>query len=381
MCQLLAEGDEDISIVEGVMGYYDGIAYSDKASCYEVAYQTNTPVILIVDCKGMSNSIGAVLKGFVNYRENSHIAGIIFNRLPSNLYDVVSYMALDLGVETLGYLPNVDEGLFARRHLGLVTPDNMDNFLDKVKRLADNIEKYIDVDKLIKIAQSAEALEFEPVKLEKKYDLNIAVASDKAFCFHYADNIATLKKLGCKVTFFSPLKDSEIPADADGLFLSGGYPELYANELSENSSMLKDVKRKIEGGLPTIAECGGFMYLHDEIEDLGGTYHKMVGLINDRAFNTNRMHSHFGYITMKAKKDNLLCKKGETFTAHEFHYYDSDNYGDCFDVSKPISNKKWMAGNATDTLYAGFPHLYFWSNIEMTENFLKKCTQYKRKRK
>lgn len=381
MCQLLSEGNEDISVIEGVMGFYDGIAYSDKASSYEVARDTDTPVILIVDCKGMSNSIGALLKGFITYREHNCISGIIFNRLPASLYDVVSYMALDLGIETLGYLPNIEESIFERRHLGLVTPDNISGFMERVEKLAENIEKYIDVDKLIKIAQGAPKLDFTPVKLEKKFNLNIGIAQDKAFCFCYADNISTLEKLGCKITFFSPINDKYLPENIDGLYITGGYPEIYAKELSENDSMLRDIKHKIKDGLPTIAECGGFMYLHEELEDLGGQYHKTVGVIKDKSFNNNRMHPHFGYITMKAKKDNLLCKKGETFTAHEFHYYDSDNYGDDFDIIKPISNKKWVAGNATDTMYAGFPHLYFWSNVNMTEHFLKKCVDYKRMHK
>ncbi|MBQ7265849.1 MAG: cobyrinate a,c-diamide synthase [Firmicutes bacterium] len=377
--QRLAESNADINVVEGVMGYYDGIAFSDKYSSYDIAIQTNTPVILVLDCKGMLNSLGAVLKGFVTYRENSGIAGIIFNRLPANLYDVVSYIALDLGVVPLGYLPNLDEGLFESKDIGLVTPDNISEFHERVDELAENIERYIDVDRIINIAQAAGEIEFEKNEVEKSFSLDIAVAHDKAFCFNYGDNLALLEKMGCNIKFFSPLEDSELP-DCDGLIINDGYPEVYAEELSENTTMLKSINKAIKEGLPTIATGNGFSYLHEELESTDGNYFKMVGFIKDKAFNMHRLHSHCGYITAKATKDNLLCKAGETFNSNESHYYDSDNCGEDFEANVPVSNKKWKTGTATATLYAGYPVIYFPGAPKMAENFLKTCNRYKAKK-
>ena len=376
LCQMLDSSDADISVIEGVMGYYDGIAFSDKASSYDVARETKTPVILVLDCKGMLNSIGAVLKGFTSYREDSNIAGVIFNRLPAALYDVVSYIALDLGVVPLGYLPNIDDDLFESKDIGLVTPDNLEEFNSRVKKLSEDIERYINVDRIVSIAQAAGELEYKKQETDKKYDVTVAVAHDDALCFNYGDNLRYLEKLGCKIKFFSPLNDSELP-DCDGLVINDGYPELYAKQLSENKSMLKSIKKAIETGLPTIATGNGFSYLHEELEDISGNYYKMVGVIPDKAFNMRRLHSHQSYIQMKATKNNLLCKKGETFTSRECHYYDSDNSGKDFEATTPITNKKWSVANATDTLYAGYPVIYFPGNPNTANNFLYACTHYK----
>ena len=206
--------------------------------------------------------------------------------------------------------------------------------------------------------------------------MNIAVAHDDAFCFNYGDNLKLLENLGCKLTFFSPLKDSFLP-DCDGLIIGDGYPEVYAAELSDNHELLRDIRRKIDDGLPTIATGNGFSYLHEQLEDTEGNYHKMVGIIKDNAFNLHKMHTHNNYITLKAMSDNLLCRKGETFNSKEAHYYDSDNSGESFEALTPINNKRWKVGNATPTLYAGYPIIYFPGDLKLAHNFLNTCNMYK----
>ena len=202
---------------------------------------------------------------------------------------------------------------------------------------------------------------------------SIAVARDSAFCFIYPENAELLSKMGCKIKYFSPVADKNVP-DADGLILSGGYPELYAPQLSGNKSMLADIKRLVKGGMPTIAECGGFMYLHRELEDKDGRVHPMAGVIDGKAFPTGKLQ-RFGYVTMTAKHDNILCSAGEKFRAHEFHYWDSTSCGSGFRAEK-YDGRAWDCCHVSDTIYAGFPHIYFYSDTALAENFVKKCISY-----
>lgn len=362
VCTLLDR--EGISIIEGVMGYYDGIAMSDRASSYEIANLTDTPVVLVIDCKGMSNSIGALIKGFCEYRENSHIRGVIFNRLSPVLYEGIKGLCWAMGIRSYGFLPDIKEAVLPSRHLGLVTDEDIDSFRSKICVLSEFVEKYIDVEGLLELGRSAGPLSYNKITIDKISDRTIAIAEDNAFCFSYSDNISLLEAMGCRIEYFSPLRDKKLPP-CDRLILSGGYPELYAEELSENKTMLMDIKSKINNGLKAIGECGGFMYLNESIDK-----HPMAGVIEGRAVNKNRLQ-HFGYITMTAQRDNLLCKKGEEIKAHEFHYYTSDNEGSDFHAVKPMGKRAWYTGHLSENMYCGFPHIYFWGSRKAAENFVK----------
>lgn len=388
---------KDISVIEGVMGYYDGIGFSHKGSSAEIAEITKTPVILIVNCKGMSNSIGALLKGFVSYREPSMIKGVIFNRLPESLYEGAKQLAIDNGLISLGYLPFFKQELFESRHLGLVTPEEVKGFLDKINGLSAILNETVEIDKILKLASEAESLE-NPYKMRKdekrdfpetffieqdndrKQETNqekpvVAVAKDQAFCFLYRDNIDFLKRAGCNIQYFSPLEDKKLPLHTKGILLSGGYPELYGKKLSQNTAMRKEIKEKIEQGMPCIAECGGFLYLHELLEDGNGNTYKMAGVLKGKCFKKEKL-GRFGYITMEAKEGGLFCEKGERVTAHEFHYWDSENPGNSFLAVKPGNGKKWEAAIMTDTFYGGFPHLYFYGNPKAAGRFVKKVKEY-----
>ena len=370
---LLAENSRntDISVIEGVMGFYDGAC--DRGSAASVSEITDTKAIIVIDCKGQSQSIGAVMKGFLTYRKNN-IIGFIFNRLPEKLVPMAQKLCDELNTEYFGFMP-INKITIESRHLGLVTADEIDDIKEKMQSLADFAQKHILLDKIIDFSESNE-LDFTPLETEKnrlKRPPVIAVARDKAFCFLYADNIELFRKIGCEVRYFSPLADSKIP-EADGLILCGGYPELYAKKLSENTSMLEDVKRKISGGMPAVAECGGFMYLHSELENADGKIYKMAGVIDGRVYKTDRLQ-RFGYITMTAEKNNLFCNKNESFPAHEFHYWESTACGSDFTAQK-ADGREWKCVHANDNLYAGFPHLYFYSSIKMAEKFVLKCAEY-----
>ena len=281
-----------------------------------------------------------------------------------------------------GYLPQDSALSWDSRHLGLLQPEELKDLDGQLDRLADLMEETIDTEVLLSIAgvegrRVPEERTSETKAAEKQMPEEdgpvIAVARDEAFCFIYQENIDLLEKMGCTVRFFSPLSDSSVP-DADGLILCGGYPELWAERLSANRSMLESVKKCVESGMPTIAECGGFMYLHDELTDKSGISYPMAGVLGGRAFPTDRLQ-RFGYITMTAKRDSLLCRSGERIRAHEFHYWDSTSCGEDFTAEK-ADGRTWKCCHARETLYAGFPHINFYSDIKLAENFVRKCISF-----
>lgn len=369
---LLAENSRnaDISVIEGVMGFYDGV--NGRGSANSVSEITDTKAIVVIDCKGQSQSIGAVMKGFLTYKENN-IIGFIFNRLPEKLVPMVQEICDELNTEYFGFMPT-NKIIVESRHLGLVTADEITDLKEKMQALADLAEKHILLDKILEFSES-DLPDFTVPEIKThsfKRPPVIAVAKDRAFCFLYSDNISLLRKMGCEIRYFSPLSDSKLP-ETDGLILCGGYPELYARQLSENKSLLDDIKTKISGGMPTIAECGGFMYLHNELESDGKPY-KMAGVIDGKVFKTDRLQ-RFGYITLTAERDNLLCRKNHSFPAHEFHYWDSTECGSDFTARK-ADGREWKCVHSNQNLYAGFPHLYLYSDINLAENFVLKCAEY-----
>ncbi len=372
---LLSEngGGADISVIEGVMGFYDGA--NGRGSAYSVSEITETPAVIVIGCKGMSDSIGAVMKGFIEYKKPNNIVGFIFNQLPEKLAEKAECLCRELGTEYFGFIPKNDL-TFESRHLGLVTADEISDIKEKLSRLGELAEKDLKLDKLLGSAERP-LPKFTPPSLPKISERPVvAAAKDSAFCFIYADNISLLLKLGCEIEYFSPLNDKAVPENVDGLILCGGYPELYAEKLAENKAMLENIREMIRSGTPTIAECGGFMYLHETLEDSGGNEHKLVGIIDGKAYKTPKLN-RFGYVKMTAQSDNLLCKKGEAFPAHEFHYWDSTNCGEAFTAEK-TDGRSWKCAYANDNMYAGFPHLYFYSNIETAANFARKCAVFKR---
>ena len=366
-----------IAVLEGVMGYYDGLAgKSAEASSWAVAKATQTPAILVVDCKGMSVSAAAVAKGYLEFR-NSGIAGLLLNRVPKRLYaELKDIMESELSLPVLGYLPTMPDAALKSRHLGLVTAAEVEDIKYKLGQIAAQIEESVDMEKLLAIASNAPTLAcvtpYIP-RLEK--EVTIAVARDRAFSFYYQDNIDLLADMGANIIDFSPLKDKRIPEESDGLLLGGGYPELYTRELAANQSMLSSVRARIARDLPVVAECGGFMYLHQAMEDERGIRHKMAGVIEGDCYRTGRLN-RFGYLTLTAKENTMLLHAGESLCGHEFHYWDSQDSGNAYTVTQPLREGKLDSGWGTETLYAGFAHLYFYGNIPAAFSFMQACAQY-----
>jgi cobyrinic acid a,c-diamide synthase len=396
--QLLAAGaGGDITVIEGVMGYYDGIGLTHRASTFEVAALTETPVILVANARGMGNSLRAILQGFTGYCANSGIKGVIFNGISAAMYEAFRESAAAFGLTPLGYLPHRPELAVESRQLGLVAAAEIPDIRVKLEQLGTQARETLDIDGILRLAATAppirghedclnpaQALQAGP----RTYGLFtappaafappgapappvasvarplIAVAKDEAFCFLYAENIELLQALGCDIAWFSPLRDQALPAGAGGLYLCGGYPELHAPALAANKELLADVRARIRSGLPTIAECGGFMYLHEHLDGW-----PMAAVIPGEAFKTAALQ-RFGYITLTAAADNLLLRAGESVRAHEFHYWDSPSPGNSFCAAKAGSAKTWPCVHATETLYAGFPHLYFHANPAMARRFV-----------
>jgi cobyrinic acid a,c-diamide synthase len=363
------------------MGFYDGLGGASaeaaaEASTWHLAQATGTPAVLLEDCRGASLSAVARIKGMAAFRPDSRIQAVILNRTGPSLYGQLKpIIEGETGLAVCGFLPPLEGVSFESRHLGLVTAAEVSDLQGKLETLAARLEETVDLDRLLALARSA-----PPLDLEESPDapaappppLRIAIARDRAFCFYYEDGLRLLRSLGAELVSFSPLKDRSLPAGIRGLYLGGGYPELYGPELSENRSLLTDIRSALREGLPCIAECGGFMYLHRTLEDAGGRPYPMAGFIPGACTKRPRL-VRFGYAFYRARQDNLLCRRGEVLRGHEFHYWDSDCPQDGFLGTKPRSGKEWPCIVAGENLYAGFPHLHFCSEPRMAERFLDRC--------
>lgn len=374
----------DITIIEGAMGYYDGIAVSDEASAWDVARATDTPAVLVVDGRGRARSIAAEIRGFALFRDESQIAGVVLNRVSPMMYPRLKELVeSETGVRVYGYMPVLDDCGLESRHLGLVTAAEVEDLHSRLDTIACALEESVDIDGLVELARSAPDLGsaewFVGAPVPTMAAPRIAVARDDAFCFYYADTLRLLHLLGAELVEFSPLADKAIPEGVDGLYLGGGYPELHARELSENASMRESVATAIDAGVPTVAECGGFLYLHEQLEDQEGNAYPQVGVVKGKGYKTGKL-GRFGYITVTAQTDGLLACKGGSLRAHEFHYWDSENAGNAFDAVKPQSSRSWRCAHTNRLFYAGFPHLYLPSCPDAARRFVEACSQVRGRR-
>ena len=361
-----------LALIEGVMGYYDGIGLSAEASAWDLARTTRTPAVLVLDGRGRALTAAAVVKGIRDFRPDSGIAGVVLNRVSPMLYPrLKEAIEGETGVKVYGFLPNRPDCALESRHLGLVTAAEVAGLREKLSALAVQAEETVDIDGLLALAASAPELAAKPMALPEPVEgkPRIAVARDKAFCFYYADGLALLERLGAELVEFSPLADGGLPEGTCGLYLGGGYPELYAEALADNRPMREEVRAAVLGGLPTVAECGGFLYLNQTLADGEGREWPMAGVFPGRAANTGRL-GRFGYITLTAKTDGLLGPAGTKIPAHEFHYWDTDAPGSAFRAEKPQSTRGWDCAYHTPTLYAGFPHFHFCAARSAAQRFV-----------
>lgn len=367
----------DLAVMEGVMGFYDGVGTGTQASSYDLARVTSTPVVLLVNGKGMSLSIAALIQGMMRFRGDSNIQGVILNQVSQKTCELLRpVIERECGVRVLGYVPNVKEYVLESRHLGLVTPEEVVGLKEKLESLAGILETCIDLDVLLEIAGGAPDFEYEEPEYPRlPLSVRVGVARDSAFCFYYEDNLTLLQDMGAELVEFSPLTEEHLPEGLQALIFGGGYPEIYAEKLSANRTMRQEIKAALDKGMPCLAECGGFMYLHEEMEDMQHCSYPMVGAVAGKVFRTEKL-GRFGYINLTAEKDQLLGPQGLQVRGHEFHYFDSTNCGDVFTARKPSGDRFWSCMHGTETLAVGFPHLYYYSNPGIAYEFLKKGAEY-----
>ena len=365
------------AVCEGAMGFYDGLGgVSDRASAWHLADTLGLPVLLVVEPKGQSLTLAAELKGLVNFRTPSHIAGILLNNCTARMHALLAPMLEEeTGLPVLGFLPKLPEAVIGSRHLGLYTAAEVENLQQKLALLADAAEEHIDWPRLLALCEKEPpALPVQPETPPAR--VRIAVAQDEAFCFTYAETLEAFRDAGAEVVFFSPLRDTALPENIGGLYLPGGYPELHARELSENTSLLREIKQKIESGLPTAAECGGFLYLGQSLTDAEGQSWPMAGVLPGEAKDAGRL-VRFGYAALSADSDSMLFRAGESFPVHEFHHWDSTANGTALAAKKPVGGAEWRCGFIDEHFYAGFPHLY-WAGTPLPQRFAAAAENYRR---
>lgn len=367
-----------LTVIEGVMGYYDGTGEDGTDnSTYTVAASTDSPVILIVNARGAAVSLVAMVEGFLRFRPDSRIRGVLFSRMSAmNYKNVASLMKKRFGDEIVpvGYIPQLpEECLIPSRHLGLITAAEIEDLSERLNKAADLCEGTIDLDAVLRIASEAKELQYAAPQIPALPPVRLAMARDDAFCFSYDDTERLFRKMGAEIEYFSPLAGETVPAGADGLLLPGGYPELHAEELENCVCSRESVRKAVESGMPTIAECGGFQYLGEELAG-----RKMCGVLPHSSSDAGKL-VRFGYVTITARHDGLLGQEGTQLRTHEFHYWDSTENGDAFRAVKP-NGRSWDCCVMTDTLYAGYPHLYLMSCIPAAESFYRKCLEYKNER-
>ena len=365
------------AVCEGAMGFYDGLGgVSDRASAWHLADTLDLPVLLVVEPKGQSLTLAAELKGLNSFRTPSHIAGILLNNCTVRMHALLAPMLeKETGLPVLGFLPKLPEAVIGSRHLGLYTAAEVENLQQKLALLADAAEEHIDWPRLLALCEKEpSALPVQPETPPAR--VRIAVAQDEAFCFTYAETLEAFRDAGAEVVFFSPLRDTALPENIGGLYLPGGYPELHARELSENTSLLREIKQKIESGLPTAAECGGFLYLGQSLTDAEGQSWPMAGVLPGEAKDAGRL-VRFGYAALSADSDSLLFRAGESFPIHEFHHWDSTANGTALAAKKPVGTAAWRCGFVNEHFYAGFPHLY-WAGTPLPQRFAAAAENYRR---
>lgn len=310
--------ETDVAVIEGVMGLFDG----GQASSASLAIVLSLPVILVIDVRSAAESVAAVLKGFETYNQTLHISGVIFNRVGSQKHRqmIVEAVEQHCTTEILGFLPRKAEISIPERHLGLHMGEESPLSEEQVDRLARMIEDNIDIDRLLKVNRGTFDTDAKiTVKSEPKQKVTLAVARDQAFCFYYQDNLDLFSQAGIKSIFFSPLHDAVLPDDIDGIYIGGGYPELFADQLSKNERMRNEIKAWVDQSGPLFCECGGFMYMAHELINLQGRRFPMADVFPATIQMNDRL-SRLGYREVTLNSDCMFGKIGDTLYGHEFHY-------------------------------------------------------------
>ena len=374
--------DADFAVIEGVMGLFDGMSGdSNFASTAHIAKLLRSPVVLVIDAGKAARSIAAVALGFAKFDAKIRIAGIILNNIAGEKHAKYCIDAIKqkVKVPVLGAIRRNKEIELQERHLGLVPTSERKELEKKVMAVAEYMKEQIDVDKVVSIAKKAPELRIKSNGIAKHVRTTIAVALDESFNFYYADNLDAMRSLGAELKFFSPVNDKAIP-DADGLYLGGGFPEVLADKLENNSSMLHSVKSAASNGMPIYAECGGLMYLTKSITEFNGKKHSMVDLFDADTIMDKKLT--LNYTEAKITNACLIAKAGKIIRGHEFHYSKIDNVGKDARFAYRLNKGKGVNGSMDGFIeyntLASYMHLHF-ANRMLAENFLINCKKYSKR--
>ncbi len=421
----LAQEAGRLCVAEGAMGLMDGLGGTARHSAYHIAMLCRMKVLAVLDAGQADSDCEQQLGSLLAHDKANLIRGVLVNRCDIGEFACIKQKIQDnYPVQVCGFLPPMAEAVFASRHLGLVGADEAEDFADRVHQIARFLEENGCVDQVLQLVQSEETEHTSSMEYREETDhtssmeqkgkpdsvlfmprnestqcvlprtrranedqalmlvtrsdkvgrVRVAVARDEAFSFLYQRSLENLERAGADLCFFSPLQDAFLPDHVHGLYLPGGYPELYASKLEENRSMRQSVRLAVLGGLPTIAECGGFLYLGRKLCAQDKTAYEMAGVLEGTASRQEKL-VRFGYLEIvQDKGSSLLFREGERITAHEFHYWDSTANGEDLLAEKRSRSKTWRFGFASPTLYAGFPHIYL--NRLRAERFMDACRKH-----
>jgi len=382
-----AAAGADVAIVEGVMGLFDGYhARGEEGSSAQLAKLLRAPVILVLDVRKMARSAGAMALGYRLFDPQLEVAGVICNNVGSPRHARgVSEAVESAGLPVLGCLPRCPELHIPERHLGLYTAvERRDEVQAFLAGAAELVARAVDLEQVWAIARRAPALELAPAAdglspvSSAGPSVRLAVARDEAFCFYYEDNFDILRAAGAELVFFSPLRTAALPAGISGLYLGGGYPELYAAKLAGNTALQADIRAAHTAGLPIYAECGGLMFLTSSLADLSGKVYPMVGVLPGGSRMRQRLV--MGYRQLVARRDSLLLRRGDQVRGHEFHYSDwQDGPAEppaAYDVVTGEGEPPRAEGFAVGNLLASYVHLHFAARPAMAGRWVQACLDW-----
>lgn len=378
---LHSAADSDIAIVEGVMGLYDGKGARGKGSTAEIAKWLKLPVVLIIDAAKMSGSAAAIALGFRKLDPEVNLVGVILNNTgsPSHLKETAKAIRDKTGLPVLGHLPQNPDLRLPERHLGLIPAMEREHLPEFIEKVREQIENYIDLDGIRDLARRAEPL---PGIKEPKLFLRrpskavrIGVAWDEAFNFYYQDNLDLLSCHGAELKYISPLHDESLPSDIQGLYIGGGFPEVFARELAANEGFKRGLRKAAEAGMPVYAECGGLMYLSQGIADLEGNRYTMVGLVPGWA-EMQKRRARMGYALVEVLRDNILSRRGQRLRGHMFHWSKLEKPEAELAAYRTLDPAEELEGfvlGPRSNVLASYLHLHFASQPELTQRFITAC--------
>lgn len=369
-----SKGEGDIGIVEGAMGLYDGLGYDSKCSTYDLSRVLNLPIILVITPQAQSNTLCAELLGLINY-ENANIKGVVLNNINEAYYKLLKKLIeRNTPLKVFGYLPKDERIILGSRHLGLIQSSEIEDLDKKISLSSEILEEHVDVEGIINSLEESKKYNSRNANKQVEYiksligsrPIRIAYAHDKAFSFYYKDNLELLEKVG-ELIPFSPLEDKNLPEDIDFLYIGGGYPEVFEKKLSNNYELLKDIKDKLEKGLPAYAECGGLMYLTKGSEE-----NNLVGFF-DGIYKITDSLVNFGYAELQVENENHILPKGLRINCHEFHKsYIETKEPTVFRLNKEFyEEKQWQCGYVKNNVIAAYAHIHFYSNMEFFDSLLR----------